>query len=197
MRMFRLVVVVLGCVAGAVPALAQEPAGSVAFGFGLSTSLDGVDDCPPPIDSCNPITRSFSGEGAFNVSDRLAVVGRLRLGFASLGASEDGVSLKLANLRSTSLSGGVRVYGVPGSVRAFGEVLGGYVTQTAVIALGETAPSISVSGLGIAPAAGVDVAIGDRAAIRISGGVSIARGAGDTATSIGGGVGLVFGVGSR
>lgn len=52
-------------------------------------------------------------------------------------------------------------------------------------------------GLAFSPGAGVDIATGERAAIRVSGGVSIGVIEGETATSFGVGVGTVFGVESR
>ena len=57
--------------------------------------------------------------------------------------------------------------------------------------------SASASGLVFSPGTGVDIAIAERAAIRVSGGVSIGVIEGETATSFRVGVGTVFGVGSR
>ena len=189
----RIAVIVL-TLAVAGPAFAQgAPAGSVAFGFGLSNSVGGG-ECP--FDDCGGLERNVSGEGAFNVTDSVAAIVGLAFGFASLSTSYSGIAID-ASANSVSIGGGLRAYGPPGRARAFAQVLAGYVTGTVTASALGLRESASVSGLAFSPAAGVDIATGERVAVRISGGVSIGVIEGETSTSAGASVGLVFGVGSR
>ena len=188
-----LLLLVVALLSAAVPAIAQKPAGSVAFGFGLSNSV-GNGECP--FDDCGELGKSLSGEGAFNITENVAAVVGLGFGFANLSTSVSGIAID-ASANSITFGGGVRGYGPPGQARAFGEVLAGYVHGTAKATAGGFRETASASGLSISPGAGVDIAVAERVAVRISGGVAIGIIEGETATSFGVGVGLVFGVGSR
>lgn len=188
-------VVVIGIVLIAIakPATAQDPAGSIAIGFGLSNDV-GTGECP--VDDCGALGKSVSGEGAFFVTDNVAAVFGVGFGFASLSTSYLGVAIDI-DATSTTFGGGVRAYGPSGPARPFAGVTVGYLnTNAKATALG-LRDSASASGLVFSPGAGVDIATGERAAIRVSGGVSIGVIEGETATSVGVGVGIVFGVGSR
>lgn len=177
----------------ATPALAQEPAGSIAFGFGLSNSVSGG-ECP--FDDCGGLGKSLAGEGAFNITENVAAVVGLGYGFASLSTSYSGIAID-ASANSVSVGGGVRAFGPPGQARAFAEVLAGYLRGTAQATVLGLRESVSVSGLSISPGAGVDIAVGERVAVRLSGGVAFGFIEGETTNAFGVGVGLVFGVGNR
>lgn len=175
-------------------ARAQEPAGSIAFGFGLSNTPLGF-ECP--FDDCGSLRKSLSGEGAFNVTENVAAVVGLGYGFASLSTSYSGIAID-ASSNNVSVGGGVRAFRPPGqAARAFAEVLAAYLKGTGEATIGGLRESASVSGLSIAPGAGVDIAVGERVALRLSGGVSFSFIEGETTNAFDVRVGLVFGVGNR
>ena len=174
-------------------ALAQEPAGSIAFGFGLSNTPIGF-ECP--FDDCGSLRKSLSGEGAFNITENVAAVVGLGYGLASLSTSYSGIAID-ASSNLVNVGGGVRAFGPPGQARAFAEVLAGYLKHTAEFTVGGFRESASGSGLSISPGAGVDVAVGERVALRLSGGVSFSVIEGETTNAFDVRVGLVFGVGNR
>ena len=94
------------------------------------------------------------------------------------------------------LSGGVRVFGPPGQVRAFVDATGAYFRTTAKATALGLRESASGSGWSAGPGAGIDIALSDRVAIRLSGGLSLYFSKGrDTDGSFGGGAGLVFAIG--
>ena len=191
--MRKVIVIAVVLIAIASPAAAQNPAGSIAIGFGLSNDV-GTGECP--VDDCGTLGKSVSGEGAFFVTDNVAAVFGVGFGFASLSTSFFGFAIDV-DASSTTFGGGVRAYGPSGTARPFADVTVGYITPTLKVTALGLSESASSSGLVFSPGAGVDIATGDRAAIRVSGGVSIGVIEGDTATSFGVGVGIVFGVGSR
>ena len=193
--MRKVIVIAVVLIASATPAVAQNPAGSIAIGFGLSMSNDvGTGECP--VDDCGTLGKSVSGEGAFFVTDNVAAVFGGGFGLASLSTSYLGVAIDV-DATSTTFGGGVRAYGPSGTARPFADVTVGYVNANVKATALGLRESASGSGLVFSPGAGVDIATGDRAAIRVSGGVAIGVIDGDTATSFVFGVGIVFGVGSR
>ena len=178
------VLVVAAVLSIAGPALAQEPAGSIAFEFGLSNSR-------------GELGKRLSGEGAFNITERVAAVVGLGFEFARLfSASLSGITID-ASANRVTVGGGVRAYGPPGRARAFAQVMAGYLNVAAKLTVFDLRESVSASGLSISPGAGVDIATGERVALRLAGGFTIDVIEGGTSTSFGGGVGIVFGVGSR
>ena len=72
-RFVGVFVVVLASVA---PGRAQESLGSVAGGLGLG---QGVFEGDCRFDGCRPLPKVFFGEGSVNVTDRVAIAGRVRL----------------------------------------------------------------------------------------------------------------------
>jgi len=189
----KVIVIAVVLIAIASPAAAQNPAGSIAIGFGLSNDV-GTGECP--VDDCGTLGKSVSGEGAFFVTDNVAAVFGVGFGFASLSTSYLGVAIDV-DATSTTFGGGVRAYGPSGTARPFADVTVGYINANVKATVLGQRESASGSGLVFSPGAGVDIATGDRAAIRVSGGVSIGAIEGETSTSFGVGVGIVFGVGSR
>jgi len=175
------------------PALAQEPAGSIAFGFGLANTPIGY-ECP--FDDCGNLRKSLSGEGAFNITENVAAVVGLGYGFASLSTSYSGIAIDYSS-NVVTVGGGVRALGRPGQARAFAEVLAGYSRVRGEATVGGLRESASGSGLSISPGAGVDIAVAERVALRLSGGVSFSFIEGETTNAFGAGVGLVFGLGNR
>ena len=171
----------------------QNPAGSIAIGLGLLNDV-GTGECPD--DDCAALEKSVSGEGAFFVTDNVAAVFGIGLGFRSLNTSYLGVAIDV-DATVTTVRGGVRAYGPTGTARPFADVMVGYINAKATATAVGLRESASASGVVFSPGAGVDIATGDRAAIRVSGGASIRVIEGDTVTSFGAGVGIVFGVGSR
>ncbi len=189
----ELLLLVGSLVLTAPPALAQEPAGSIAFGFGLSNTPLGF-ECP--FDDCGSLRKSLSGEGAFNITENVAAVVGLGYGVASLSTSYSGLAID-ASSNVATVGGGVRAFGPPGQARAFAEVLAGYLKGTGEATIGGFRESASVSGLSVSPGAGVDIAVGERVAVRLSGGVSFSFVEGETTNAFGVGIGLVFGLGNR
>ena len=169
-------------------AVAQD---SIAVGFGVSNSV-GVGECP--LDDCGSIARSVSGEGTFNITESLAAVVGIGVGFESLSTSVRGIAVD-ARGNSVTFGGGVRAYRSPGPTRAFAELLVGYGVGTVKVTVRGFRETVSYKGLAISPGAGVDIAMGERVAVRLSGGVSLSVSEGEASGSVHAGVGLVFGVG--
>ena len=96
-----------------------------------------------------------------------------------------------------TVSSGLRYHGPPGRARFFAEVEVGVSRLFSTVELLELRESGSVTGRHITPGVGVDIAVNDRTAVRISGGWDIGRIEGETFQSAGGGAGLVFNVGRR
>ena len=188
----RHLLVVVALLAAAGTAVAQEPAGSIAIGFGLAKPFGGG-ECP--VDDCGYLVKSLSGEGAFNITEHFAIVAGIGYGFATLNTSYSGVAID-ASGNSFAVGGGVRVFGPPSQVRAFVDAMAAYgrsTTKATALGLRE---SVSVSGWSAGSGAGIDIALSDRVAIRLSGGFSLYFSDGrDTDGSFGGGAGLVFGIG--
>ena len=96
-----------------------------------------------------------------------------------------------------TVSSGLRYYGPPGRARFFAEVEVGVSRLSSTVELLELRESGAVMGRHITPGVGVDIAVNDRMAVRISGGWDVGRIEGETFQSAGGGAGLVFNVGRR
>ena len=98
----------------------------------------------------------------------------------------------------------MRYYGPPGRARFFGEAAVGYsgfgedlVTEGSSQFV-YRARHVAALGLIVAPGAGVDIALNDRTAVRLSGRWDIGKfRSGAVHQNVGGGAGLVFNVGRR
>ena len=90
----------------------------------------------------------------------------------------------------------MRVFGQLGQVRAFVDATAAYFTSTAKVTALGLRESASGSGWSAGSDVGIDIALSDRVAIRLSGGFSLYFSDGrDTDGSFGAGAGLVFGIG--
>ena len=189
----RIVFMLAAMAAVAGPALAQ-PAATIAVEGGVSHRtnwrFDGCDECPA-------LTREFGGEVAFLATDSLAVLGGVGLTFYDIDFLSDYITGLEVGLKELTVSTGLRYYGPPGRARFFAEVEVGVNRVTGAFELLELRESASVTGFNIAPGAGVDIAVNDRAAVRISGSWGIGRLDGETVRRVGVGAGLAFNVGRR
>lgn len=194
----RRVLVVVAMLSMAGPVLAQEAAGSIAVGLGLSNFFYGG-ECR--VDHCSRIGKTVFGEGALNVTERVAAVMGFGISFnnsLSTASRANGWEQRDARANSVSFGGGVRVYGAPGWTRAFAEVVIGFVDQGVTVSNDSMVrDSWSVSGPWWSLGAGGDFAMGEGVAVRVSGSVTSASIEGVRTTGVGGGVGLVFGFGGR
>ena len=188
----RHLLVVVALLAAAGTAVAQEPAGSIAVGFDLAKPFGGS-ECP--VADCGHLVKGLSGEGAFNITENIAIVARIGYSFATLNTSYSGVAID-ASGNSLTVGGGVRVFGLPGQVRPFVDATAAYFRSTAKATALGLRESASGSRWSAGSGAGIDIALSDRVAIRLSGGFSLyfSEGRG-TDGSFGGGAGLVFGIG--
>lgn len=172
-------------------AVAQEHAGSIALGFSLSKPV-ALGECP--LDHCGIVPKTVSGEGEFNVTERVAVVAGGAYSFASLDTSYSGVAID-ATANGFTVAGGVRGFTPPGDARAFAQVLAGYSFGSAKATARGFRVTEPFSGWSISPGFGVDVATGEGAALRFSAAVGFGFSGGELSKGIGAGIGLVFGVG--
>ncbi len=188
----RILFVLVAVVVTVGPATAQ-PAAAIAVDGGFSYWMDrGSDEC----DECTSLMREFGGEVAIFATDSLAVLAGVGLGFFSIDLSEQDLRFK-ADFRELTVSSGLRYYGPPGRARFFGEVGVGVGRLSSKVELLELRESVSVRVRHITPGVGVDIAVNDRTAVRISGSWDIAQAEGTTLQSVGVGAGLVFNVGRR
>lgn len=164
---------------------------SIAVGLGMSNVV-GRGECL--VDHCNSLVRSVSGDAAFNITESVAAVVGIGIGVERIGTSVGGIAID-GVAETVTFNGGVRAYGPPGPRRVFAEVLVGGSTGTAQATAFVYRVSGSGFALSISPGAGVDIALGERVAVRLSGGVSLGVSEGAAWGSFGGGVGLVLGVG--
>lgn len=189
MGKFGGVIVVVVVLASVSPGRAQQSLGSVAGGLGLGQGVF-KSDCR--FDGCRPLAKGFFGEGSVNVTDKIAIAGRVRLSLSSLMATRDDIPFAV-NVRDVGVGGGVRIYGPPNYVRPFVQLMAGLtnVSVTGRLAVG------SVSGLAFSPGAGVEIGILERAGLRVLGEWSTRRLEGERLNNARALVGLVLAVGSR
>ncbi len=195
----RIVSVLVAIVAVVGPASAQ-PVDTIAVEGGVShqigTRLEGCEEC-------TPLARHFGGEVAFFWTDSLAVLAGLGVRFLGVDRSAGDFRLEL-DTREVYGTIGLRYYGPPGRARFFGEAAVGYsgfgedlVTEGSSRFV-YRARHVAALGLIIAPGAGVDIALNDRTAVRLSGRWDIGKFLGGAVhQNVGIGAGLVFNVGRR
>ena len=193
----RIVPVLVAIVAVVSPASAQ-PVDTIAVEGGVSHQIgQRLEGC----DECTPLARHFGGEVAFFWTDSLAVLARGGVRFLSVDVSADDFRLEL-DTRELYGSIGLRYHGPPGRARFFGEVAVGYSAFGEDLVTEGSSTFVYrrriVAGLGliIAPGAGVDIALNDRTAVRLSGRWDIGKFLGEAPQqNVGVGAGLVFNVG--
>ena len=186
----------------AAAASGQEPAGSVAFGVGLSKPLasefftdDGRTDCP--FHDCRPATKLIYGEGAVNIGRQLEIFGRLSRGFGVFRTDVENVPVDFTT-SAYGVAAGARISTRPFGNRIFGEFSLGLDRASARTdgpGFRETSPP--VSAVVLLPTVGADVAVGRRAALRFTAGVGFAFVDGIGSTVEGGvlGAALVYSLG--
>lgn len=188
----RTVLLFAATVAVVAPASAQTVV-AIAVEGGVSRQLDRrLEGC----DACTPLAREFGGEVALFRTDSLAMFVGVRARFLGIDVSSDDTRLEL-DTDERHVSSGLRYYGRPGRARFFGEVGAGIsqVSSRFTSASGHRRRIVAAGGFGlnVAPGAGVDIAVNDRTAVRLSGRWHIVKFAGEAVQqNIGGGAGLVF-----
>ena len=185
-RFTGVIVLVLASVS---PGLAQEPPGSVGGGVELGQSVF-TGDCRS--EDCRPLARGFFGEGSVNVTDRIAIAGRVRLSLSSLTATRDNVPFAI-DVREVGFAGGVRLHWPSTNVRPFVQFLAG---STNFSMTGELAAA-SFSGFAFSPGAGVEVGLLERTRLRLLGEWSTTSLEGERLDNVRALVGLVLAVGNR
>ena len=195
----RIVPVLVAVVAVVGPASAQ-PVDTIAVEGGVSHQIGrSLEGC----DQCTPLARHFGGEVAFFWTDSLAVLAGLGVRFLGVDRSAGDFRLEF-DAREMYGTIGLRYYGPPGRARFFGEAAVGYsgfgedlVTEGSS-GFVYRAQHVAALGLIVAPGAGVDIALNDGTALRLSGRWDIGKFAGGAARqNIGVGAGLVFNIGRR
>ena len=195
----RIVSVLVAIVAVVGPASAQ-PVDTIAVEGGVSHQIGRrLEGCG----ECTPLARHFGGEVAFFWTDSLAVLAGLGVRFLGVDRSAGDYRLEL-DTREVYGTIGLRYYGPPGRARFFGEAAVGYsgfgedlVTEGSSQFV-YRARHVAALGLIVAPGAGVDIALNDRTAVRLSGRWDIGKFAGEAVhQNVGVGAGLVFNVGRR
>ena len=143
------------------PVQAQEWAGSLAGGIGFVQSAS-TGDCR--FDGCRPVVKGFAAEGSVNLTDTVAIAGRVRVSHSSLTATRDEVPFTV-RVRDFDSGGGIRVHGPGSDVRAFVQLIVGLNTVDVRGELG----GFSESGLVFSPGGGVEVDIVESVALRVLG----------------------------
>ncbi len=115
-------------------------------------------------EDCRPSSKGFFGEGSINVTDTVAIAGRVWLSRSNLTATRDDVAFAV-NVRDVGVDGGVRVYGRPNDVRPFVQLMAGRTNVAASGRLG----AFSMIGLAFSPGAGIEVNVFERAGLRVLG----------------------------
>ncbi len=171
----RTVLLLAAAVAMVAPASAQTVV-AIAVEGGVSHQIDKrLEGC----DGCAPLAREFGGEIALFRTDSLAVFVDVGARFLGVDVSSDDTRLELeTDERNVSI--GLRYYyGRPGRARFFGEVGVGFsqASSSFTLASGHRRRIVLTAALGlnVAPAAGVDIAVNDRTAVRLSGSWDIVK----------------------
>ena len=186
--MVRYVEVFAVVLALAAPVGAQQSVGSVAGGFGLGQGvLSG--DCRF---GCGPLLKGFIGEGSVNLSDRVAIAGRVRVSLASVIATRDDVHFA-ADIRDVGVGGGIRVYGRRNNVRPFVQLM----AELDNFDVGGELGGFSESGLAVSPGGGVEVDIRERVGLRVLGEWSSRRLGFERVNLVSAWVGIVLTLGRR
>ncbi len=188
------IALVLVAVVAVVGPVSAQPVAVVAVEGGFSHQIDKrLEGC----DECTPLAREFGGEVAFFRTDSLALLVGVGVRFLSIDVSADDFRLEL-DTREQAGSIGLRYYGPPGRARFFGEVEVGFSQVSSTFASEHRRRLLAALGLNIAPGAGVDIAVNDRAAVRLSGSWDLGKFYGEAVQqNVGVGAGLVFNVGRR
>ena len=179
-RAVRRVLIVASIVLGAATAAAAQdlPRADVAVSYSILHDTD-VDET---------FKWGWVGAATVHATDWLAIVGEVGGNYRTFEAFDVELDLSVH-----SFMGGAR-FGAPlGSVTPFGQILFGQARASASI-LGE---SESESAFAFQPGAGLDIALGRRAALRVQGDYRSISSDGETSGQIRFAVGVAFGFGSR
>ena len=179
-RAIRRVLIVTAIILGAATAAAaqDQPRGDVAVSYSILNDTE-VDET---------FKWGWVGAATVHATDWLAIVGEVGGNYRTFDAFGEELDLSVH-----SFLGGARFGSPLGGVTPFGQILFGSARASASV-LGESA---SESGFAFQPGAGLDIALGRRAALRVQGDYRSISSDGETTGQIRFAVGVAFGFGSR